>query len=128
MGFQAACTKLDEKIFCSRPIWGLTRVGFLSGNPIPGKNPDPEGKKSRKIPNPGDKNPEIKTNPESRGCCEVLELLGATTSGYPEIPGIGIYFFGIFRAFFTRFFSGFSNPDPDAQDFGMFGIFLSSPK
>ena len=55
----------------------ITRVGFLSGYPIPRKNSDPEGTKSRipgiKTPNPGDKNPTIKTSPESRGFFEKTE-------------------------------------------------------
>ena len=47
------------------------RGSFLSGYPIPQKNPDSGDisniKNSEKIPNPGDKNPEIKWNPESGG-------------------------------------------------------------
>ena len=40
-----------------------TRVDFLSGFPIPWKNSDPEGNKSRGLrENPWDKNPEIKKN------------------------------------------------------------------
>ena len=130
----------------------MTRVGFLSGYPIPRKNPISGIKNPRDIPklknpesrefwlSPGDKNPETQKNLETKKNPEPRALL--------KIPGIFIKFrkksrwsenrdFGIFGILHSGFFrglkipipipgisgfSGFSNPDPDPRDFRDFSI------